>query len=111
MHPVKRIGRQARADRALAGGRADARPFVAGPGQNDHPVVAVARDIGERIRQLAVRPEAPAQRAVIGMEAHLQYAVLPAHMDARIFRRIVVEPAHRDVSLEADGVAAVPPRQ
>ena len=97
------------ADRALAGGGADAGPFVAGAGQDHHPVVAVARDVGEGVGQFAVRPEAPAQRAVVGMEPHLQDAVLPPHVDAGIFRRVVVEPAHRGVSLE--GVAAIPPRR
>jgi len=69
----------------------------AGAGDDHHPVVAVGPDIVERLGQLAVRQKAPAQRAAIGVQGHLQDAVAPLHADRLVLGGVVFELAHRSL--------------
>ena len=84
MHAVIGLGGDALGQRACPGRGAEAGEFLARAGQDHHAVVAVAPHLGEGVGQLAVRHQAPAQRAVVGVQAHLQDAVLPPHAEARV---------------------------
>src|SRR5260370_743105 len=84
---------------SLSGGKTSAtspsaRELVPGAG-DDHPtVVVVGADVMERLGQLAMRQDPPAQRAAIGVQRHLQNAVAPLHPDRLVLVGVALELAH-----------------
>ena len=70
------------------------RELVARAGDDHHTVIVVGADVIERLGQLSVRQEPPAQRAAIGVQRHLQNAVSPLHPDRLVLVGVVLELAH-----------------
>src|SRR5690606_25887312 len=57
---------------------------VAGPGQDDHPVLRVVADITEAVAELLVRSGAPHEGAVVAVQPEREDAVNPLHRDVAV---------------------------